>query len=174
MHERHELEQYFFLPETTEQLASFAAGFALPCCLCAPSVGVALGQRRVAARVLEIDERFASTPGFVRWDLYRPQPLDETFGLIVCDPPFLKVSLAQLFAALRVLARGEPSQPLLLCYPRERAIHLLATFAPFGLRPTGLCPRYQTVQAHGPEDIEFFGNLTDEQHRRLAGGAGSS
>jgi hypothetical protein len=173
MHERHEVEQYVYLPETSERLASFVAGFPRPCCLCAPTVGVALAQRRVSARVLEIDERFAPTPGFRRWDLYRLQPLDETFGCILCDPPFLKVSLAQLFAALRVLSQGATSQPILLCYPRERAVHLLATFAPFGLRPTGFCPRYQTVQAHGPEDIEVFGNLSDEQHRQLRTNAGS-
>ncbi len=169
MHERHEHEQYFFLPATTEHLAGFAARFDRPCCLCAPSVGVALAARKVPAAVLEIDERFESTPGFVRWDVYRPRPLVERFGLILCDPPFLKVSLAQLFSAVRVLAGGELSQPLLLCYPRERAGALLGTFAPFGLRPTGYCPRYISVQAHGPMDIEFYGNLSDEQHAELAG-----
>jgi hypothetical protein len=170
MHERHEHEQYFFLPRSTEHLARFAARFARPCCLCAPSVGVVLGQRRVAARVLEIDERFATTPGFLHWDVYRPRPLDEDFGLILCDPPFSKVSLAQLFTAVRLLARGELRKPLLICYPRERAGALLGTFAPFGLRPTGYCPRYISVQAHGPMDIEVYGNLSDELHAELAAG----
>jgi Probable N6-adenine methyltransferase len=174
MHERHEHEQYFFLPETTAHLASFAAHFERPCCLCAPSVGVVLGQRKVPAAVLEIDERFAATPGFLHWDVYRPRVLAERFGLILCDPPFLKVSLAQLFAAVRVLAGGvaSPQQPLLLCYPRERAGNLLGTFAPFGLRPTGYCPRYVSVQAHGDGDtaIELFGNLSDERHAELASG----
>lgn len=173
MHERHEHEQYFFLPETTAHLAAFAARFDRPCCLCAPSVGVVLGQRKVPAAVLEIDERFAATPGFLHWDMYRPRALDQRFGLILCDPPFLKVSLAQLFAAVRVLAGGVagPEQPLLLCYPRERAGNLLGTFAPFGLRPTGYCPRYVSVQAHreGDTAIEFFGNLSDELHAELAG-----
>lgn len=172
MHELHEHEQYFFIPETTEHLASFAAGFERPCCLCAPTVGVVLGQRKVAARLLEIDLRFAQTPGFLHWDMYRPRPLDETYGLIVCDPPFIKVSPSQLFTALRVLAHGDFAQPLLLCYPRERAGALLGTFAPFGLRPTGYCPRYVSVQAHGPGDIEFYGNLSDEQHAQLATAAG--
>lgn len=168
MHERHEHEQYFFVPETTEHLAGFAARFERPCCLCAPSVGVALGQRRVAARLLEIDERFEQTPGFLRWDLYRPRALEERFGLILCDPPFLKVSPSQLFAAVRTLAGGDLSQPLLICYPHDRAAALLGTFAPFGLRATGYHPRYISVQAHGPGDIEFYGNLSDELHARLA------
>lgn len=174
MHERHEHEQYFFVPSTIAHLADFAARFERPCCLCAPTIGVALAERKVAARILEIDERFAATPGFAHWDVYRPRPLGERFGLILCDPPFQKVSLAQLFTAIRTLAAGELRQPLLICYPRERAGALLGTFAPFGLRPTGYCPRYISVQAHGGDDetaIEVFGNLSDEDHAQLAAAA---
>jgi Probable N6-adenine methyltransferase len=168
MHERHEHEQYFFVPETAAHLAAFAARFERPCCLCAPTVGVLFGERKVSARVLEIDERFAATPGYLHYDLYRPRPLDEAFGIILCDPPFEKVSPSQLFTAIRTLARGDYRQPLLICYPRERALALTGTFAPFGLTATGYHPRYQTVQAHGPEDIEFYGNLPDELHAELA------
>lgn len=175
MHERHEHEQYFFAPPTIEHLAGFAARFERPCCLCAPSVGVALAQRKVACVLLEIDERFAQTPGFLHYDVYRPRPLPDRFGLILCDPPFQKVSLAQLFTCVRVLAGGAAAnlaaQPLLICYPRERAGALLGTFAPFGLRPTGYCPRYISVQAHSPDGadaIEVFGNLSDEDHAALA------
>lgn len=171
MHERHEHEQYFFTPATIAHLAGFAARFERPCALCCPTIGVALADRKIAARVLEIDERFSTTPGFARWDVYRPRPLGETFGLILCDPPFQKVSLAQLFAAVRTLAGGDLRQPLLICYPRERAGALLGTFAPFRLRPTGYCPRYVSVQAHGDDDdtaIEVFGNLSDDEHALLA------
>jgi hypothetical protein len=41
-------------------------------------------------------------------------------------------------------------------------------FAPFDLTATGYHPRYQTVQAHGPDDIELFGNLPAELHAELA------
>jgi hypothetical protein len=168
MEERHEREQYFFTPETTTRLADFAARFPTPCCLCTPSVGALLGERGVSVRVLDIDERFASARGFLRYDLYRPHRLDEQFGLILCDPPFAKVSLAQLFTAVRTLSQGRYGQPLLISYPRQRAVNLQGTFARFGLVPTGYCPRYQTVKALGPSDIEFFGNLPPELHAELA------
>ncbi|MCW5802798.1 MAG: hypothetical protein KIT31_10465 [Deltaproteobacteria bacterium] len=159
MHERHEHEQYFFLPETVTELADFAAGFARPCCLCAPTVGAELAARGAWVRVLDLDERFAGVRGFVPYDLYRPRALDEDYDLILCDPPFHKVSPAQLFDAIRTLARGAFPQPLLVCYPREREAALLGTFAPFGLVPTGYFPRYISVQAHAPGDIQFYGNL---------------
>jgi hypothetical protein len=173
MDERHEHEQYFFLPETTAHLADFAARFDHPCCLCAPTVGVALVELEVETRLLEIDERFAPIQGFLRYDIYRPRPLDETFGLILCDPPFVKVGLDQLFAAVRMLARGDFQQPLLICHPRKRAADLIGTFARFGLVATGYVPRYQTVQA-GSDDIEVYGNLSPELHAELARGPRTS
>jgi hypothetical protein len=168
MHERHEHEQYFFVSETVVELADFAARFERPCCLCAPLVGAELAERGVDVRVLDIDERFEGVRGFVHYDLYRPQPLDEDFGVIVCDPPFHKVSPAQLFDAVRTLARGAFDRPLLVCYPRERELALVGTFAPFGLVATGYYPRYVSVQAHAHGDIEVYGNLSAKLHAELA------
>ncbi len=168
MHERHEREQYFFTRDTIAHLAGFVGRFAHPACLCTPTVGVALAERKAAVRLLEIDERFAATPGYLRYDVYRPQRLPERFDVILCDPPFEKVSLAQLFAVVRLLAHGDLAQRLLLCYPVERAAAALATFAPFGLSPTGYFPRYVSVQAHGPRSIEVLGNLGPELHAELA------
>lgn len=170
MEERHDREQYFFTPATTAHLAGFVSRFHNPCCLCAPSVGVELARRGVRVRILDIDERFAAAPGFRRYDLYRPEWLGEEFGIIVCDPPFFNVSLAQLFAALRLLGRNRYEQPLLVSYLRRRGTNLEGTFTRFGLRATGYCPSYQTVQALERNQIEFFGNLSAAQHAELAAG----
>ena len=56
-------------------------------------------------------------------------------------------ALAQLFAALRLLGRNRYEQPLLVSYLRRRGANLEGTFTRFGLRATGYCPGYQTVQA---------------------------
>lgn len=168
MQERHEHEQYFFAPPTVRGFATFAATFERPACLCTPMVGALLAQRGHPARLLEIDERFATTPGFLAFDLYRPRTLDERFDLILCDPPFEKVGLSQLFAAVRVLAHGDFTQPLLLCYPSERAAAVQGTFAPFGLTALDAYPRYVSVQAHGPEGIRVYGNLGPARHAELA------
>jgi hypothetical protein len=169
MHERHENEQYFFDAPTLDHLAEFVGGFARPCCLCAPRLGQELERRGVAARVLDVDERFAGLRGFRRWDIYRPEWLGEEFGRIVCDPRFFNVSLSQLFTALRLLARHDWRQPLLVSYLTRRASSVLGTFAPFWLEPTGYHPGYQTVRKVARNEIEFYGNLGAEAHARLAG-----
>lgn len=162
MEERHEREQYFFDEETVATLAAFAAPFAPVATFCAPRVGERLAQEGVEVAVLDIDERFASVPGFRPYDLYRPEWLERRFGLIVCDPPFFRASLSQLFAALRTLAHNDTRQPLLLSYLKRREPSVLGTFAPFGLRPTGYSPGYRTVQRCARNDIEFYSNLPVE------------
>lgn len=162
MDERHENEQYFFDAPTLARLADFLSGWERACCLCAPLLGQHLARRGVAVTILDIDERFAGTPGFRRFDIYRPQRLATRFSLILCDPPFHKVSLSQLFSAVRALSHYDLRQPLLISFLERRSAALLGTFAPFGLRPTGYRPTYLTVQPTQRTAVQFFGNLAEE------------
>lgn len=167
MLELHENEQYFFAPPTVEHLADFAAQFARPCCLCTPLIGAALEKRGIECVTLDCDERFSHLKGFQLYDLFRPQWLGEEFGLIVCDPPFFKASLSQLFTAIRVLSRYDFSQPILLCYLSRRATNVTGAFTPFKLEATGYHPAYQTVRNLARNEIEIFGNLGEEKHAAL-------
>jgi hypothetical protein len=168
MYEQHKLEQYFFDPPTIEHLANFVAGYANPCCLCTPLIGQALEKRGVAVRTLDIDERFATLKGFRKYNIYRPHWLGETFGLIICDPPFFNISLSQLFTALRILSRYDYAQPMLVAYLVRRGANLMHTFHLFNLRATDCKPSYLTVQTTERNEIEFYGNLGDEAHTKLA------
>jgi len=170
MHENHQREQYFFDAPTVTHLTTFVASYDRVCCLCAPTLGKALADAGRPVTVLDIDERFADVPGYRRYDLYRPEWLGQEFDLIVCDPPFFNVSLSQLFAAIRTLARHQFDQPLLISYLCRRSDNIQGTFAPFGLRAMGYRPGYLTVEATERNAIEFFGNLSEAEHRRLAGG----
>jgi len=167
--EDHEREQYFFDPPTLEHLATFAAGYERPCCVCAPMLGRALHARGIEAAVLDVDRRFADLPGFVEYDLARPVPVGASYGLILCDPPFFTVSLSALFRALRAIAGFDRSQPLLVSYLERREAALLRAFAPFGLAATGYAPAYLTVPGDDRNRIAFYGNLGAEAHARLAG-----
>lgn len=158
MLERHELEQYFWDTATIEWLCERLQRFVRPCCLGAPFLGRELVTRGVEVATLDIDERFSSIAGFVRWDMYRPSWIGDKFDVIVCDPPFWKVSLSQLFRAIRLLAHHDFAQPLLLCYPQRRAANLCGTFARFDLASTGRLATYLTVQSNENDPIEFFAN----------------
>ena len=103
--ERHEIEQYLWDDATIARVADAAHTFENVCALCAPLLGAELARREKPCRILDIDARFAALEGYETYDLYRPNWRDETYGLIVCDPPFWKVSLSQLFGAVRLCWR---------------------------------------------------------------------
>jgi len=157
--ELHQHEQYFFTRETSRALAAALATFTHPCLLCAPTVGLELAHIAHPCRVLDIDARFSSVPGFNHWNLYRPQFLDESFGAIFCDPPFFNASLSQLFTAIRTLTRFRFDHPLAITYLTRRATAITSTFAPFNVQPTGYFPTYQTVDTSGRTAIEVFANF---------------
>lgn len=159
MHEDHQREQYFFDPPTIERLAGLLAPYQRPLCLCAPTVAEELLRRGRAPRLLEIDARFAHLPGFLRWDLYRPRPLDERFDVIFCDPPFRKVTLAQLFTALRVLCHGDFATPILLCHLADRELDVRGALARFALVPTGVEPGYVSVRPLPENRVMLYANV---------------
>ena len=163
MHEDHAREQYFFDPPTVARLAGLLLPFSRPLCLCAPTIAEALGRAGRPVRLLEVDERFAHLPGFLRWDLYRPQALDGDADsrpdVIFCDPPFRKVTLAQLFTALRVLCRDDFGAPILLCHLRSRAADVVGALARFGLQPTNVEPGYVTVKPTEENRVLLYANF---------------
>ena len=163
MEERHEQEQYFYSRDTVLHLADFVQTFSFPCCLCTPLVGQELVKRGKRIRILDIDTRFSQLPGFCFYDLYRPKWLEEEYDLIICDPPFFKVSLSQLFQSIRLLSHYNMKQPLLISYLKRRAASLIGTFSPFGLAASGYSPDYLTVQMTSYNEIEFFTNLPKEK-----------
>ncbi len=171
MYELHQNEQYFFDRPTLSHLAQFAAQYPNPCCLCTPMLGQELESQGVAARTLDMDERFNTLQGFRPYNLAKPRWLGEEFGIIVCDPPYFGVSLSQLFTAIRILSRYDLRQRVLITYLSRRAPNLLGTFAPFNLQPTGYHPGFQTVRKIDRNEVEFFSNLGDETLQKLRGAA---
>lgn len=167
MYELHEHEQYFFAEDTLKHLSDFISEFGAPCCVCCPLLGQRLAEMGVTVTILDIDERFRNTPGFRRFDIFRPEWLGVEFDLIVCDPPFFNVSLSQLFAAIRLLARNDFQQKILISFLHRRSSAILGTFTPFEIRPTGYFPAYQTVQKTEKNRIEFFSNLPESKISRL-------
>ena len=165
MYELHKNEQYFFNDATLSDLDSFLSGFDNIGILCAPMLGQMLANSKKNITILDIDERFSNARGFRYWNIYRPERLPQAFEIIICDPPFFKVSLSQLFKAIRILSHYNFDQPLLISYLHRRANAIIGTFSQFHLEPTGYFPGYVTVKDTEKNKIEFFGNLGKEKHQ---------
>lgn len=159
MHENHQHEQYFFAPPTVLALTELLSPYRAPCCLGTPTVAAARAEQGRAAALLDIDTRFRDAPGFRQWDMFRPRPLDQTFDAIMCDPPFNRVNLSQLFAALRVLCRGDFSTPLFLCHLQRRQHDIQGTLGAFGLVPTEVALEYVSVKPPPGQEIILYANV---------------
>jgi Probable N6-adenine methyltransferase len=171
MEERHESEQYFFDAGTIVHLSQFLQTYDNPCCLCAPTVGQELERSGFGVRTLDMDERFSGLKSFLKYDLKSPHYLAETFGIVLVDPPFFNaVPTSQFLDAIRMLSHYNNDQKILVSWPNRRSKVLLESFSTFNLKPTGYRPSYVTVVNDGKNAIEFFGNLGDVEHCRLASG----
>jgi hypothetical protein len=167
MYEIHKNEQYFFDKHILDFLSEYLCAYKNPCCVCAPLLGKTLAEKGKKVYILDIDTRFSQYAQFIEYDIYRPRWLGITFDIIVCDPPFFRLSLSQLFHAMRVLSRYDFTQKLMVGYLSRRATNVEGTFSKFHLRRTGIPLTYQTVQKIGRNDIELFTNLHDNEINTL-------
>ncbi len=152
-------EQYFFDEATVAFLGRNLAAYAHPCCLCCPLPGQWLAQQGHRATILDTDRRFQTVVGYRYYDLHAPTWLGDDFGIILCDPPFFNVSLRELEHAIRMLARYDYAQPLVLCYLERREAALLRVFARYGLRPTDKVLGYQDVTPKAKNRIVLYTNV---------------
>ena len=171
MYELHKNEQYFFDDATIHHLTSFLTSYEKVCVLCAPMLGRSLAGIKHNVTILDIDDRFADAGGFLNWNIYKPQWINQSFDIIVCDPPFFNVSLSQLFKAIRLLSHNNFDQKLMIAYLTRRSQAVVGSFSLFNLSPTGYYPSYVTVQKTQENEIEFFGNLTVAELELLKFGA---
>jgi len=159
MLEDHSNEQYFFDDATRAWLVEWLQPFESICVLCAPTLGSALIDAGRTPAILDIDERFAQLPGFIKWDINRPTHVPQRFDVIFCDPPFFNVSLRTLRSAIEMLAHYDPSQKLALCYLTRRKAAVLKSFRAFGLREIGKRMEYESVVPGVKNEIELLGNF---------------
>ncbi len=158
MEDRRDKDQYCFDQRMADSVADFLERFERPCVLGALMVGNELEERGSDVVTLDTDERFSCLTSLRRWDLCRPEPFSERFGVLFSAPSF-RASLSQVFHAVCVLAQSDFTRPIALIYPAQRREAVLGTFAPFKLRATGISPGYRTVRASRRNDIEIYANF---------------
>ncbi|KAL7565378.1 hypothetical protein ACA910_013596 [Epithemia clementina (nom. ined.)] len=155
--EIHRREQYWWSPGTRAFVLRLLRHHEHPCCVFTPSLLLLdphLPRRKT--RILDVDERFLSCPienrqSFHLFDAWRPvrpsMDHDSCYDLIVLDPPFDTVKCDQLYRAVQVLMQGNDNDKynkglsrLLFCYPKRKALALMAPFAEWGLRQCDIPP----------------------------------
>lgn len=158
--ERHDKEQYFFDDETLRFLVSTCLGRGKICCLCCPSLGMALEQAGQDVHTLDIDERFSVLNGFRQFDIESPTWLGVKYGLIVCDPPFFLIAPSLLRKTIDMISLYDHQQLLVISYLRRREETILEAFRSYGLIPSRRVAGYKSVLDKEKGLIEFYDNIS--------------
>ena len=158
--ERRDLEQYFWTQETVHKLMDALRYQYDPCCLGTPSLAHAWHvEEKRAEWLFDIDERFDYLPKFRYYDIRAPEDVDESFRIVICDPPFFYIPMEQIFAAVERICKGDFNTKILIGFLKREESTLLKTFAPFGLTRTNFPLEYAHVKANKWTNYALYSNI---------------
>ena len=163
--ERHDLEQYIWTANTVGKLRRALSCSNGPnlCCLATPSLAHAfyVEEPEQEVRLLDVDTRFSYLPGFRFWDIRHPEPLgeSETFRVVVFDPPFFYIPMAELYQAVLEVCKGDTKTKLLIGFLAREQVTLLEAFKEFGLARTKFVLEYATVKPNKWRNYALYSNV---------------
>lgn len=146
--ENHNYEQFFWTETTVNKLISALEFVPDRCCLTTPSLAHGwfnLGQDELC---LDIDKRFDYLPKFHYYDVCYPYKLEleDTFRIIVLDPPYFVVPIEEFRNAIDVLTNNNYKTKILLAFLHREEKRLLAAFKPYNLKPTKFPLEYASIK----------------------------
>ena len=103
-------------------------------CLTTPTLGDAFWKfKKKKVIVLDVDERFSYLPGYIKYDLMKPTPLDVVPDLIVLDPPFFQLTAYDQANAVEVICQGNHNVKVVCGYLCRLENDLKKAFINFNL-----------------------------------------
>lgn len=161
------MEQYFWTSTTVHNLRRALVDLENSpgdlCCLATPSLAHAfyIEDATLQVPLLDIDRRFSYLPGFRYWDIRHPDPLgdDSTFRVVVFDPPFFYIPMAELHRAVLEVCKGASTTKLLIGFLVREEASLLAAFEEFGLSRTKFALEYATVKPNKWRNYALYSNV---------------
>jgi len=151
------LGQFFYSAQTAGALADALDAYLHPCCLCTPRLAAEWQTRGRSVRLLDYDARFAKLAGYRRFDLLRPEPVGESFDVVIFDPIF--VPAQQLRRALDLVVGSERigATDVFMTFPVDREAELSEAFQPYGLQRTAFPLHYNNVKANAGPLFVLYG-----------------
>lgn len=127
--ERYDLEQYFWSEDTVSRLINSLSFMDDCCCLTTPSLGHGFHEVGREEVVLDIDTRFNYLPKFRYFDILLPTEQEESFQILILDPPFFYIPMEKIYEAVLTITKGETNAKLLIGFlKREEKTLLRLTF----------------------------------------------
>ena len=160
MPERHEYEQFFWTRDTVLRLMKACEFIPDACCLTTPSLAYAWHQNGREELLLDIDERFADmVPRYRYYDVRVPTAVNETFQIIIMDPPFFVVPIADFRRAVDVITGSDFKTKFMVGFLKRKEKELLQIFAPYRLRRTAFNLEYASIKPNKWRNFCLYSNI---------------
>ena len=167
--EKRELEQYFWTSKTVKDILNACQYITDTCCFTTPSLAHAFHEEGREEKLLDIDERFKYLPRFEKFDIKNPHSMDESFNIIVIDPPFFNISTKELFDATNIITNNDYSTNIIIAYLKRFEYPLLETFKPYGISETNLMPEYAHIKSNKWRNFKIYSNIDLPNLKRIPG-----
>jgi len=167
--EKRELEQYFWTSKTVKDILNACQYITDTCCFTTPSLAHAFHEEGREEKLLDIDERFKYLPRFEKFDIKNPHSIDESFNIIVIDPPFFNISTKELFDATNIITNNDYSTNIIIAYLKRFEYPLLETFKPYGISETNLMPEYAHIKSNKWRNFKIYSNIDLPNLKRIPG-----
>ena len=109
--------------------------------------------------LLDIDRRFEYLPKFRYFDARDPQKLDETFRLLILDPPFFATPIEVFRDAVDVLTGKDYSTKIILGFLVRGEKRMREAFKHYKLVPTRYPLQYPSIKPSKWRNFCLYSNI---------------
>lgn len=156
--ERHDLEQYFWTKNTVERLMKALNDFGDCCCLTTPSLAHGWHVQGKEEALYDIDRRFEYLPKFRYYDITTPDDVEDSYRIVVFDPPFFYIPMEVMFKAVCKIVHDNFKTKILIGFLKREEKELMKYFGVFGIKPTNFLLEYATVKPNKWRNYCLYSN----------------
>lgn len=167
--EKREYEQFFWTSGTVKKLMDSCQYITECCCFTTPSLAEGFSKIGRDEKLLDIDERFSYMPRFEKFDIKNPHSIDESFNVIVIDPPFFNVTIKELFDATNIITGNNFNTNIIIAFLVRFEYPLLETFKPYGISETSATPEYAHIKPNKWKNFKLYSNIDLPGIKRIPG-----
>ncbi len=159
--EIHAWEQFFWTCHTVHKLMEACKYIYIDetCCLTTPSLAHGWSEVGRNEVLLDIDTRFNYLPKFKYYDIHDPQVLNQTFRLLIFDPPFFLIPMEQLLEAVNIITNNNYTTKIMMAFLKRAEKELRFTFKKYDLMPTNFELQYVSIKPSKWSNFCLYSNI---------------
>lgn len=159
--EQHAWEQFFWTKNVVDKLMEACKYTYIEetCCLTTPSLAHAWHENGRDEVLLDIDKRFEYLPKFKYYDVRNPDALDDSFRMLILDPPFFLIPIEQIRKAVDVITKNNYGTKIIIAFLKRADQRLKTAFKEYDLSLTTFELEYASIKSNKWANFGLYSNI---------------